>query len=222
MFRDALLVAGKDLKIEFRSKVGLGQILPFALVIILLFGFALDPDRGTLTRAAPGLFWVGVLLSAVLAVQRSFALEATDGSYENLRLSGLDPAGVFIGKAVAVALQLFVLEALLAVGVIVFYDVHVTAGAVLLIACLLATVGVAAAGTLYGAFTTGGRGRETLLPLLFLPVVAPVLLAAARASEAAIDNVASDGWVWVQILAVFSIVYSAVGIVAFGPLLEDA
>ena len=222
MFRDAVLVAGKDLKIEWRSKVGIGQIVPFALVILLLFGFALDPDRELLSRAAPGLFWIGVLLSTLLAVQRSFAIEATDGTYESLRSSGLDPAGIFFGKAAAIAAQLVVLEVVLALGVIVLYDVQVTAAVILLCTFVLATIGLAAAGTIYGVFTTGGRGRETLLPLLFLPVVAPVLLAAARATESALDQAGENGWPWVQLLAVFAVLYSAIGTVAFGPLLEDA
>src|SRR5205807_2909519 len=111
MLRDALLVAGKDLRIERRSRVTTNQVAPFAVVVLVLFAFALDPDRGVLTRAAAGLFWVSVLFCAVLAVQRSFSVEAADGARDGLRLSGLDPAGVFLGKAGAVAAQLVVLAA---------------------------------------------------------------------------------------------------------------
>src|SRR5215510_14108008 len=99
MWRDAALVAGKDLRIEARSRVATNQVAPFALVVLLLFGFALDPDRGVLGRASAGLFWVAVLLAVLLAVQRSFSLEAGDGAGDGLRLSGLDPAGIFLGKA---------------------------------------------------------------------------------------------------------------------------
>ena len=51
-------MAGKDLRIEARSRVTAQQILPFGLIVLLLFAFALDPDRGILRRVAPGLFWV--------------------------------------------------------------------------------------------------------------------------------------------------------------------
>ena len=87
---------------------------------------------------------------------------------------------------------------------------------------MLATIGLAAAGTLYGALAAGLRVRETLLPLLLLPVVAPVLLAATRASEAALGGTTGDGWPWVRLLAVFAVIYVAFGVVAFGPLLEES
>ena len=79
MWRDARLVAAKDLRIEVRSRVALNQIAPFALLVLLLFAFALDSDRTALRDATPGLFWVAVLLSTLLAVQRAFSLEAADG-----------------------------------------------------------------------------------------------------------------------------------------------
>ncbi len=222
MFDDAVLIAAKDIRIELRSKIGIGQIVPFALVILLLFGFALDPDRGVLTRAAPGLFWVAVLLASVLAVQRSFALEVSDGGHDGLRLSGLDPAGIFLGKALAIALQLMILEVVLALGVVILYDVALTGALLLLASCVAATIGLAAAGTIYGALSTGAKARETLLPLLFLPVVAPVLLSATRASEVALGSSVGDGWMWLQVLSVFAVIYAAAGTIAFGPLLEDA
>lgn len=223
MWREACLVAGKDLRIERRSKVTTGQVLPFALVMLLLFGFALDSERGLLQRAAPGLFWIAVLLSTLLAIQRSFAIESADSARDGLRLSGLDPAGIFLGKASSVVIQLAVLEALLVVGVYIFYDLKVSDAGLLLATCLLATVGLAAIGTLYAAMSAGLRARETLLPLLFLPAVAPILLAATRASEAAAGlAIPGEGWRWVSILAVFAVIYLAVGTVAFGALLEDS
>ncbi|MBV9285762.1 MAG: heme exporter protein CcmB, partial [Acidimicrobiia bacterium] len=78
------------------------------------------------------------------------------------------------------------------------------------------------AGTVYGALAAGLRVRETLLPLLLLPVVAPVLLAATRASEAALGGTTGDGWPWVRLLGVFAVIYMAFGVVAFGPLLEES
>ena len=222
MWRDALLVAGKDLRVELRSRVATNQVAPFALAVLVLFAFALDPNRGVLTRATAGLFWVAVLLCALLAVQRSFAMEAADSARDGLRLSGLDPAGIFLGKAAAVVVQLLVLEALLAVGIVVLYGSHLHGPLLLLGSSSAATVGLAAAGTVYGMLAAGLRVRETLLPLLLIPVVAPVLLAATRAWEAALSGARGDGDPWLQLLGVFAVVYLTVGVVAFGPLLEDA
>ena len=116
--------------------------------MLLLFAFALDPDRRVLDRATPGLFWVAVLFSALLAVQRAFAVEAADGNRDALRLSGLDPAGIFLGKGSAIAAQLLVLEAVLLAGVVALYGTDLDGPRRCCVAtCVAATVGLAAAGT---------------------------------------------------------------------------
>jgi heme exporter protein B len=222
LLRDAALVAGKDLRIEARSRVATNQVAPFAVLILVLFAFALEPDRGVLALAAAGLFWLAVTFSALLAVQRSFAIESSDGARDGLRLSGLDPAGIFLGKAAALAVELLALEALLGLGVVLLYNADLGGAMLLLLTCITATAGLAAAGTVYGVLAAGVRVRETLLPLLLLPVVAPVVLAATRASEAAIGTGTGDGWPWVRLLGAFAVIYTAIGAVAFGPLLEDA
>ena len=222
LIQEATLVAEKDLRIEIRSRVTAQQILPFGAVVLLLFAFALDPDRGVLRDVAPGLFWVTSLLAALLAVSRSFALEAEHGARDGLRLSGLDPAAVFLGKAAAITIELLVLEAMLSIGVVVLFDVALGSVLPLVLAAVLATVGVAATGTLYGALVASSGTRETLVPLLLLPVVSPVLLGATRAWESAIEGVTSEAWPWIGLLAVFAVLYMSIGTLAFGSLLEEA
>jgi heme exporter protein B len=222
MWRDARLVAQRDLRIELRSRVTVNQVAPFALLVLLLFAFALDPDRGLLERVTPGLYWTAVLFSGLLALGRSAALDEADGTRDALRLSGLDPAGVFLGKAGAIAAQLLALEALLAVGVAILYDAEPVGAGLLVVTCLSATAAVATAGTLYGALVSGFRVRETLLPLVLLPVLAPVLIGATRAFEAALGDAAADGWPWCGLLAGFAVVYSVAGALAYGTLLEGS
>lgn len=221
MWRDAVLVAGKDLRIEARARVVLNQVGPFALLVVVLFAFALDPDSGVLERTTAGLFWVAVLFSALLAVQRAFALEAADGTRDGLRLSGLDPAGIFVGKSAAVAAQLLVLEALLFGAVVVLYDTEVHNPGLLAVTAVAATAGLAGAGSLYGVLALGLRVRETLLPLLLLPVVAPILIASTQAYEAALTDTSADGWPWVGMLGAFAAAYLVFGVLAFGALLEE-
>ena len=222
MIRDALLIAGKDLRLELRSRVALNQVLPFALLVLVLFAFALDPDKSVLTQATPGLYWIAVLFSALLALQRSFAIEATDGNRDALRLSGLDPAGIFLGKVLAVSVQLIVLEALLGVGVVVLYTSRIDGWVLLAVTSVIATASIAAAGTLYGVVAAGLRVRETLLPLLLLPVLAPVLIGSTRAFEAALNGSPSEGWPWVGLMSIFASLYVVAGIFGFGPLLEES
>jgi len=231
--RTALLVAGKDLRIEWRSRVALNQVLPFSVIVMVMFAFALDRVPGLpgleetiLETVAPGLVWLATLFSLLILVQRSFAVEAEDGALDALRVAGVDAAALFWGKTLALAAQLAVLEVLLLVTALVLYGTSVRpAGVVLLLATwLAATCGLSAVGTLYGGLAAGARGRETLLPLLLLPVVAPVLIGATRAVEAALGTEGTpiaDGWSWLGVVAVFAVAFGAGGTLAFGPLVDE-
>ena len=224
MWRDAALIAGKELRLELRSRVVTNQIAPVAIVILMLFGFGLDADLGVLKKVTPGLFWVTVLLMSLLAIGRSVSAESTAGARDMLRMSGLDPAGIFLGKTAALVAQLLLLEAVLMIGVALFFHTPIRGYLLVVTACVSATIGLAAIGTLYGSLTGSVASRETLLPLLFLPAVAPVLLGAVRAFEGAFGATPhpDDGWPWVRLLGVVAIVYIAVGTLAYGSLLEGS
>lgn len=231
------LIAAKDLRIERRSRVTTNQVVPFAAVTMVMFAFALDA-RGVINAetgrvssllplVAPGLVWMATLFSLLVLVQRSFAVEADDGALDALRVAGVDPVALYWGKALALGAQLIGLEVVLLVTAVFLYGAAVPlAGlALLAVTLVLATTGLACVGTLYGGLTAGFSGRESLLPLLVLPVVAPVLIGATRAVESALgtDGVAlSEGWPWVGLLAVFAIAFGFGGALAFGPLIDEA
>jgi heme exporter protein B len=225
VWRDAVLVAGKDLRIELRSRVTTNQVAPYAVLVLLLFGIAFDQQRDLLQETAAGLFWIAVLLCGLMAVQRSFAVEAADGARDGLRMSGLDGGGIFLGKAAAIAVQLVGLELLLGVGTVVIYGTDLRGILLLVSTAILATIGLAAASTVYGVMAAGLRVRETLLPLLILPVVAPVLLAATQAWLSALQpssvTVDPDGWRWLGLLGAFAAIYLTMGVLGFGTLLEE-
>ena len=219
---DARLVAAKDLRIEWRARTTLGQIVPFALLVLVLFGFALNANQPTLRLATPGLLWMTVLFVTVVAVQRSVAVESADGARRVLLLSGMAPAAAFAGKAAAVAVQLLAVELVLLPGVVLLYGAEIESVPLVAATCLAATVGLAAAGSLLGAVVAGVRAHQTVLPILLLPVVAPVLIAATRAFDDALGTAALNGWSWVGLLAGFAAVNALVGAVCYGVLLEDA
>ena len=225
MLRVAALIAAKDLRIEVRSKVVTNQVLPFAAIVMVMFAFALNTDE-VVERVAPGLVWLATLFSLLILVQRSFAIETADGATDAMRAAGVDPAGIFLGKAIALAAQLAVLEFVLLITAVVLYRAELHAGGVVLLVTtfVAATCGLALVGTLYGGLAAGVRGRETLLPLLLLPVVAPVLIGATRATEAALGTrgaLVSDGWPWLGLLVVFVALFGVGGTLAFGPLIEE-
>ncbi|MDG1365547.1 MAG: heme exporter protein CcmB [Acidimicrobiales bacterium] len=221
MWRDIVLVAGKDLRIESRSRVTFSQVVPFAGLVLVLFGFALDANRPVLERATSGLFWITVMFVTTLAVQRSTSIETTDGARRALLLAGIEPVAVFVGKAAAIAVQLLAVELVLVGGIVVLYGADIESFALVAATCLVATVGIAGAGTLLGALVAGVRARETVLPILLLPVLAPVLIGATRAFDDALGSVAVDGWAWLGMLAGFGAVNLVLGALTYGVLLEE-
>jgi heme exporter protein B len=235
MWRDARVVMAKDLAIERKAKVALRQVLPFVFSLVLLFAFALDRvlvddplvsgDTVPVPFVAPGVFWLAVLFSAVLLIQRSVGLELDDGSWDQLRLWGIDPVGVFFGKATVVALQLLVIEIALGAAMVLAFRVTIprtfSALSLLLIVVVLTTIALSAIASCYGALSAGIRVRETLLPVLLLPVTVPLLLASVQAWQGAFTAETSSGWAWVRLLVVLCVIYVATGVLAYGALMEE-
>ncbi len=225
-WRVAWLIVKKDLRIERRSRILSNQVLPFAGVTMIIFGFALDANTDVLELVAPGLVWLATMFSLLLLVQRTFAVEGDDGALDAMRVAGVDARAIFLGKSIGLVIQLLILEIMLLFAAVVLYGETIPlSGVVLLVTTLLsATCGLAAVGTLYGGLAAGSKGRETLLPLLTLPAVAPVLIGATRAVESAFGTGAaelSDGWQWVSLLTVFAVAFGVGGALAFGPLIDE-
>jgi len=220
----AWLVARRDLLVEWRSRIALNQVYPFAGIVMVMFGFAID-DTSLMERIAPGLIVLATMFSLLVLVQRSFAVETEDGALDALRTAGVSSTALFWGKSIAMAVQLAVLEALLVLLAVLLYGSTIRPSGVilLLLTWVAGTWGLATVGTLYGGLAAGARGRETLLPLLLLPVVAPVLIGATRAVEAALGarGTVADGWPWMGLVAVFAAVFCAGGTLAFGPLVDE-
>lgn len=219
MIRVALLVAGKDLRIERRSRVLLWQVVPFGVMALVLSGLALGPDQAGHSSAAPGLFYLVVVLVALLMINRASSVEATPGTRASVATLGLDPAGVFLGKTVALAVELWLTAIVLLAGSVLLLHtaLHGTLEAV---PSIVVTLGaIAGAGTLYGALTSGGNAAATLLPVLSLPAFAPLLIAGERSFNSALHGGALLQW-WV-IMVVALAVYLALGILLYGVLEES-
>lgn len=222
MLRDAWLIARKDIRIEIRSRIITNQIAPYTLLILVLFGFALDADTETLRDTGPGLFWVSILLVAILAIQRAVDIENSDSAQDRLLLSPISSLSLFIGKTIGLFLQLIVLEILMMIAMVTLFDSSINDFSLIIVSGIIATIAIASTGTLYGVLSTGLGVRETLLPILLLPVLAPVVVGATRAFGDGFGRVNADGWAWVGLLSVVAVLYTVLGMLAYGQLLEEA
>ena len=214
MIRTALLVAGKDLRIEMRSRVLLWQVVPFGVIALLLCGLALGPAHAGDSPAGPGLYYLVTLLVTLLMINRSQAVERTPGTKSSIATLGLDPAGVFLGKSLALAVELWVTGLVLLAGAVLVLHTALH-GSIIALPSIFVTLGaLAAAGTLYGALTAGGDTTATLLPVLCLPAFAPLLIAGERSFYDALHGGSLLGW-WV-VVVVALVAYVAMGILLYG------
>ncbi len=220
--RSAWTIAAKDLRLEYRGKEVINSVTPFVGTLLIVFGLSFGPDRVALSAAAPALLWLAVLFSAVLTVRRSFEVEVDDDALDGLILAPVDKAFVYLGKVVAVAVQLIVLEALTVVGTAALFDVALLRRPFLLAAALtLGTLGLTAVGTLFAALATRARAREALFPLLVLPVVVPVLVAGIRATQLSLAGAAEKATPWVALLIAFAVVALSAGTLVFEHVVEE-
>ena len=217
----ASVIARKDLVIEVRGRHAIGTLLPFAATVLIAFGFAFGPGRDVLDRVAPGLLWMAVLFSAVIASRRAYQVETEDGALEGLLLAPIDKAAVFLGKSAAVTLELLALVLAVLVLVVLLFDLSVESPLLMVTAFVLGVVGLGAVGSLFGVVAESARTREAILPMLVLPLVAPVLIAGVRATDLAAAGRSSEVLSWLGLLTAFDVVFLSVGVLVFGYLLED-
>ncbi|MBI5549530.1 MAG: heme exporter protein CcmB [Deltaproteobacteria bacterium] len=215
--------ARKDLRLTWRTRAQAMAVIAFAASMLLLLGFAAGPDAAALRRQAAGFLWVSILFGSVLALAESFRHERTQQALEGLLLLGASPGALFLAKAGANTLLLMALGTALVPLMAVLCDVAPTSVVGLLAVIALGAAGLAAPGTLYAAMTSQVRvGGQLLLPLLLLPLAAPVLLAASKASSLLLngDPMGQLGS-WVGLLAAFDAVYWPLGAVLFGAAVEE-
>ena len=221
--RIALAIARKDGLAELRGRHAIVSTLFFAAIVLLLFGFALGPDSAGLAAAAPGLLWLAVVFAGILAVSRLHLLETDDGALEHLALYPVSRRAIYAGKALGGFGVMLVIGVVVLAAVWILFAIDVIgAWLPLLTTVALGALGVAAVGTFYAGITVRLRAREVMLPLLMLPVLAPLLLGAVKATTAALagDPFGELG-AWLQLLLAFDVIMVAAGLATYGYLLED-
>lgn len=221
-WRRVATIVWKDLLSERRSKAGFNSVAFLGVLILLLFGFALGPDASALRNAAAGALWLAILFSGVLAFNRSYQLELEGGALEPLLLYPAPRWTIYVGKFLANLLFVLLVEAVVVPAAIVLFAVQAPGGWLPQVGVLaLGTVGFVALGTFYAAMASRSRAREVLLPLLLFPMLVPVLLAAAEASQAILggDPMRETG-AWVRLLVAFDVIFLVASVFAFEYVIE--
>lgn len=178
----ALAIARKDLVSELRTRELLPALAQFVLLALVIAYFALGASGSAQTQVAPGVLWLVLVFTGLVAFGRAFAAEREQSTLEALLLTPAGAAAIFAGKAVAACLLLVLCEAVLLPGLALVLGTVVSPAAV--VGVLLATVGMAALGCFFSAIAARTRARELLLPVLAIPLWIPFVVVGARALDA--------------------------------------
>jgi heme ABC exporter ATP-binding subunit CcmA/heme exporter protein CcmB len=214
-------IVAKDIAAELHTREIFSAMFVFAVLALLIFSFALDL-RGSLAQAAaPGVLWATIAFAGTLGLSRSMAREQQTGGIEGLLLAPVDRAALFFGKALGNLALMLAVELVLVPLAMVMFDVAFLRGGVLL-TLLLGTVAYAAIGTLLAAIAVNTRAREVMLPILLLPLLTPLLIAAVKATGALLEGATwAEIGGWGQILVVYNLLIIAVALLTFGYVVEE-
>ncbi len=221
-FRRALwAIVWKDLAAEMRSRELLSAMLVFALLVILIFNFALELDARTRTNVTSGVLWVTFAFAGTLGLNRSMAMEKDRGCLDGLLLAPVDRSAIYFGKAIGNLVFMLLVEAIVLPVYSVLYNVNLFhAGLILVI--LLGSIGYVAVGTLLSSMAVHTRTRDVLLPILLFPVVIPVFIAAVKASSGYLQGIPMDEIMpWLNLLIVFDVVFIAIAFMVFDYVVEE-
>jgi heme exporter protein B len=214
-------VVWKDLSAELRSRELLSAMLVFALLVILIFNFALELDLQTRRSVTSGVLWVTFAFAGTLGLNRSMAVEKDRGCLDGLLLAPVDRSAIYFGKAISNLAFMMIVEAIVLPVYSLLYNVNLFQPGLLLV-ILLGSLGYVAVGTLLASMAVQSRTRDVLLPILLFPVVVPILIAAVKASGGYLSGAEmSEIMPWLNLLIVYDVIFTAIAFMVFDYVVEE-
>jgi heme exporter protein B len=214
-------IVWKDLAAELRSRELLSAMLVFALLVILIFNFAIELEPSLRLTITPGVLWVTFAFAGTLGLNRSMAVEKDRGCLDGLLLAPVDRSAIYFGKALSNLVFILIVALVVLPVYSVLYNINLFIPGLLLVV-FLGSTGYVAVGTLLSSMAVQTRTRDVLLPVLLFPVIVPVLLAAVKASGGFLQNISMDEIrPWLNILIAYDIIFTAVAFMVFDYIVEE-
>jgi heme exporter protein B len=220
--RDALTILAKDLRLEWRTRESLASMVVLGILLLVVFTIAHDAPANEAPALAPPVLWATFIFTGLLGVQRGFAVERENDCMAGLLSSPVDPASIFVGKVLGNLILLTIMQAIVVPLVAVFLHVEVwRVLPALALVLFLGSLGFAALATLFAAVASRTRAREVMLPLLLLPLLMPLLIAAVGATRAVLAGGLAGAGDALTVLAAFDVVFAVAGWLLFEYVARD-
>jgi heme exporter protein B len=219
--RKVWAVAAKDLRAELHGREVFSTMTVFSGLAVLIFGMAFDLRVPEAEMVVPGVLWVIIMFAGVLGLNRSFGAEMDRGTLPALLLAPMDRSAVYFGKVIANLVFTLGTAAVILVVMFFIFDTPLLQPWIMA-SVALGTLGFVAVGTIFAALTASVRARESLLPILLLPVMVPVFMAGVACAAGVLDGGGLDKiatWLW--ILLGFDVLFLVVAYLLFDLILEE-
>jgi len=214
-------IAWKDLAAELRSRELLSAMLVFALLVILIFNFALELDVKTRATITAGVLWVTFAFAGTLGLNRSMAVEKDRGCLDGLLLAPVDRTAIYFGKVISNLAFMLIVEAIVLPVYSILYNTNLLSLGLIGV-ILLGSIGYVAVGTLLSSMAVQTRTRDVMLPILLFPVIVPVLVAAVKASSGVLQGLPMDEILpWLNLLVVYDVIFIAIAFMVFDYVVEE-
>ena len=211
----------KDLLLELKSKDVIISIVSFALLALVIFNFAFGSSSQLASLIAPGAIWVSITFAGVIGLNRLFVIEHDQGSIVGLLLTPVSRDSIYFGKMLSMFVFLTISEIILLPIYAILFNTSITHPIFLLIV-VLGTIGFASLGTLFSAMAVNTRSREIMLPVMFLPIVMPILIGSVVASANILDGGGwSDAARGIHIIIVFDVLSLVVSPLLFDQIMQE-
>jgi len=214
------IILWKDILSELRARDIVASVFVFALLVVVVFSFALDPGAQNIEDVAPGILWAAFAFAGILALNRTFAREKERGCLEGLVLCPVEREVIYVGKMLGSFIFMLAVEVIILPIFCFLLDVPLSTIPQLILVTVLATIGFVAVGTLFSAIAVNTKAREVMLPVLFLPMVMPVIIAAVESSALVLSD-ASLSWDWLGIIIAFDVIFVVISAFVFEFTLES-
>jgi heme exporter protein B len=222
-FQQVLALLAKDLKTEWRTREIFTSMFVFAVLVVVVFNFAIGADTELIRQVASGVVWVALLFATVLGLQRAGQMESEEDSLQGVLLALRDRSALFVAKMIAQMLYLLVVVicTLPLCGIWFRIDFIACIGG-LCVAFALGILGLSIVGTLFAMIALHTRACEVMLPMLFLPVSIPLTIAAVQATAQLIDGKSlGDIADYLTLLGIFDVVFFVLTLMIFDYVVED-
>ncbi len=219
--RSVWAIVWKDLAAEVRSRELLSAMLVFALLVILIFNFALELDAAARASVTSGVLWVTFAFAGTLGLNRSMAVEKDRGCLDGLLLAPVDRSAIYFGKAIGNLVFMLVVEIIVLPVYSVLYNTNLFQPGLIGV-ILLGSIGYIVVGTLLSSMAVQTRTRDILLPILLFPVVLPILIAAVKASAGFLNgDQMVDIWPYLNLLIAYDAIFTAIAWMVFDFVVEE-